>query len=310
MRVHSITTNQQTRVPTWAKGLLIGIVIVVLAGLGVKSYKTSQVVGYTQYRFNLALIVPDKGVTFVSIDPSERSILAIPFPTNLAINSRSSGEYAISSLYKLGSYNGSGGMFARQKIQGFMRVPIPGYVVVDSLGSTVRNELKVGLVKIILGKSETSLSRLDAVLLLYRANRYAWRVIEEKELVRAGVIDTNIYHPERLQEYVGTRLFDWGIGGSGVTVAIVNASGENGLGSDMADFLSNLGLDVVMVRSVTQEEIKDASEWQVSDSKSAKELGYIFQNLFGFGQPRIEAIDKEFRSTVLIRVGKDAKELF
>lgn len=184
-----------------------------------------------------------------------------------------------------------------------MRVPVPGYLVVSG-------NLRWGLLKVILGTSETSLSRFDAMLLLYRANRYRWRSIGEDELVRAGVIDDKIYHPERLQEYVGSRLFDWGIGGAGVTIAIVNESGENGLGSDMADFLANLGLDVVMVKSGKENEIRNKSEWQVEDPASAREFDYIFENLFGFDKPILEKVGDEYRAKVLIRVGKDGKELF
>lgn len=277
--------------------------ILIVGGLVVREYRASQVVGHSQYRFNMVMIDNDKSVTFASFDPMEKSVLIIPFPTNLAITSRTSGEYAISSLYKLGSYKGEGGKFARQKIQGFMRVPIPGYLVTNS-------SLKMGLFRTIFGRSETSMSRLDAIILFYRANRYSHRVVKEEELVRAGVISGNKYFPDRLQEYVGTRLFDWGIGASGMTVSIINASGENGLGSDMADFLTNLGLDVVSVKSATNTQLLETTEWQVSSQDKAGQLSYIFENLFGLDSPVIAELSQEFRSEVVIRVGKDAKELF
>lgn len=290
--------------------ILCGLAILIFGGLSVKSYRESQVVGHSKYRFNMAVIVPDVSVTFVSIDPSEKSIFSLAFPTNLAINSRTSGEYSISSLYKLGSYKGEGGKFVRQKIQGFMRVPVPGYMIVRGKQVDVKSLFRRGLLITIFGRNETSLSRFDATLLLIRSNSYAWRSIEEEELVRAGVVEGNVYHPDRLQEYVGSRLFDWGIGATAITVAIVNASGENGLGSDMADFLSNLGLDVVMVRSVSGNEILETSSWQVNNESSALELGYIFENLFSLDKPKIENVPEEYRSKVLLRVGKDAKELF
>lgn len=294
----------------WVKWVVALIVFLIFGGLVVKEWQKSQILGKSKYRFNLAMIIPEKGVTFVSIDPTEKSILALPFPTSLAINSRTSGEYSISSLYKLGSYKNEGGKFARQKIQGFMRVPVPGYIVVKSEKGEGKSILRRSLLKTIFGRPETSLSRFDAIVLYYRVNRYRWREIGQDELVRAGVVEKNIYHPERLQEYVGTRLFDWGIGESLITVAIVNESGENGLGSDMADFLSNLGLDVVMVRSTPGESSLATSQWQVSDDKSARELSYIFENLFEFDKPKVETVADEYRSKVLIRVGKDAKELF
>ena len=70
----------------------------IVSGLGVKEWRSSQVVGHSQYRFNLALREDDAGVTFVSFDPAEKAIMALPFPTDLAITSRSIGEYSIASL--------------------------------------------------------------------------------------------------------------------------------------------------------------------------------------------------------------------
>ncbi len=184
-----------------------------------------------------------------------------------------------------------------------MRVPVPGYIV-------GKGGYKTLLFKAMFGGGETSLSRFDALALLIRSGSFKTRTVEEKELVRAGVIEDNKYKSERLQEYVGSRLFDWGIGGKEITVSIINESGENGLGSDMADFLSNLGLDVVMVRSGNTNELKEHSEWQIEKSDMQDELVYIFQNLFEFDAPKIDKIADEYRSQVLIKVGKDAKSLF
>ena len=299
----------------WLKWVFGIILLLIILGLGLQEWRSSQVIGKSEYRFNLAVIKPDVGVTFVSFDPAEESILLMPFPDNLAINSRSKGEYSIASLYKLGSYDGSGGMFARQKIQGFMRVPVPGFIVTNLQEDNPQNMIKKSLWRLLLGKMDSSLSRFDAIALLVRANQYSWREISEAELVRAAVIEKKdkgnyIYHSNRLQEFVGSRLFDWGIGAEGLTVAIVNASGENGLGSDLADFLSNLGIDVVMVRSAQTSELLDVTEWQVNTKEDAQELSYVFKNLFSFNDPKIEKVPEEFRAKVVIKVGKDAKELF
>lgn len=289
----------------------VGIVVLILLGLGFKEIKKSQVWGNGEYRFNMAMIDEKNGVTFLSFDPSEKSVLSLTFPNDLAIKSRTSGEYSISSLYKLGSYSGKGGMFARQKIQGFMRVPIPGYVVTNSKKAVTKSNFRMAMIKTIFGRVDTSLSRFDAMILLSRSGRYAWRIVEEKELVRAGVIADKTYHPERMQEYVGSRLFDWNLGAGNITVAVINASGENGLGSDIADFLTNLGLDVVMVRSVNGESQQiESSEWQAQNDKVAKDLGYVFENLFSFKQPKVEPVAEEYRALVVVKIGKDAKELF
>jgi len=277
---------------------------IVLLGIVFRSVKNSQLVGHTNYRFNMAVIDEEKGVSFVSFDPVERSVLTIPFPKDLVIESRSSGEYSIASLYKLGSYNGEGGKFARQKIQGFMRVPVPGYLV----GQGGITKL---LLATVIGRTESSLSPIDALRLLTWYGQFRHKVVTAEELSRASVIDENKYRSERFQEYIGTRLFDWGIGGKEITVAIVNASGENGLGNDLADFLHNLGMDIVMVRSVNKsDDYLEKTTWQTVDKENISDLSYIFENLFDMGLANVEIVSEEYRASVLIKVGKDAKNLF
>ncbi len=298
-----------TGLAKWMFGLTI---VLVVGGLGVKEWRASQIVGHASYRFNLVLVTPGVGVTFVSFDPTEKAVLALPFPPDLSIQSRNSGEYSITALYKLGSYSGEGGMFARQKIQGFMRVPIPGYIVSNShervkISSQLRDALWQRIFS--LKKMGSSLSRLDSVQLLLAMSRYSWREISGEELVRSGVIVNNIYHPERLQEFVGRRFFDWGIGADGVSVAVVNASGENGLGSDMADFLSNLGMDVVMVRSATSQEVLEKSHFEIVDDPKLAGFTDLFASLFGFGAPTI-GVDPAYRAQIVVWVGRDARELF
>ena len=114
---HSDTVTRGYGWVKWVFGLIFFLII---GGFGIKEWRGSQIVGHPSHRFNLALIAPGTGVTFVSFDPTEKAILALPFPPDLSIQSRNSGEYSITSLYKLGSYTGQGGMFALQKIQGFV----------------------------------------------------------------------------------------------------------------------------------------------------------------------------------------------
>lgn len=273
----------------WVKWVFLILFILIGLGLVATEWKTNILASYPNYRFNMIKVDLDKGITFVSYDPVEQVILNIPLPPTLNIKSRSNGEYAITSLYKLGAYEGNGGGFARQKIQGFMRIPIAGYEI---------------------SNGETNLSLFDKLLLSYRQIRYKHKQVSEEELIRSGVIVNHVYHPERLREFVGSRLFDWGIGAASQTVAVVNASGVDGLGSDMADFLTNIGMDVVMVRSSTKDQISDKSSWQAKDKKVASELNYIFENLFGMEAPTIGNVGEEYRANVVVIVGKDTRELF
>src|SRR3989339_1340366 len=104
------------------------VLILVALGWGVKDYRTSQVFG-TDKRYSLIITGESGETTLVSFDPTEKRILSLSYPSELLVKSRSVGEYQLGSLYKLGEYEREGGEFARRKIQGFMRIPVQGYVI-------------------------------------------------------------------------------------------------------------------------------------------------------------------------------------
>ena len=291
-----------------ATGIIIFLVILVGVGWIWGQLKTSLVFGNT-HRFNLVVASTAGQVDFVSIDPVERQVFVLPFPANLAIRSRSVGEYQMNSLYKLGAYGGDGGEFVRRKVQGFMKVPIPGYVVVhDGSSTAVRGQM----IRALFTPKANNVSTLDAVTLTARAESYIWKTATIDELMRAGVLehtgDTYSYHPERLQQYVGTRLFDWGVGGAGVTVAVVNISGVAGLGNDIADFLTNLGLDVVAVRSADGQASKTTVTVAAHSPQTDAIIGML-KSLFGFATAT-QGSTSEYRAQIVVTVGTDAEGLF
>lgn len=294
------------------KLLIVGLFVMIGAGLGVKEYQRSLLVTQLDSRFNLVLINPEGEMSLVSWDPVEKSTTAWTFPAGATIRGRNSGEYEVGSLYQLGNYEGKGGMFARQKIQGFLRVPVPAYLVINESGESVKGNLWRGLA-LSWGAQKTNLSLIDRAVLWLRMN-YNFNQVEDSELTRKGVMSEVggkvSYRFDRLQEYIGTKLFDWQLGGENISVAIVNGSGKDGLGSDVADFLTNWGLDVVMVRTSNAEGVIQKSCWQVGEAKEAKELQYVFSQLLQLGEAKLETVPQEYRATVLLTVGTDAEDLF
>lgn len=298
----------------WIKAILFGLVGLIICGAVVSDLRVSQVVGQS-HRFSMAVSGESGMVSFVSFDPVERRVFVLPFPKDLSFQSRSVGEYTVSSLYKIGQYSGEGASFVRRKVQGFMRVPIPGYLTISG---EPQKDLRKSIAKALwqsalyTPRPATNLSRLDAVVLRYRLSRYTWRQAEESEMARAGVLEKReqggyLYRSDRLQQYVGTRLFDWTIGAKGLTMAIVNFSGIDGMGADMADFVNNLGYDVVSVR--TGNEVREHSKVIIDDPKSEKETGKILQNLLGLPLPE-KGETASYRAKIVIEIGSDTKELF
>ncbi len=296
----------------WVKAIIYTLVALVLIGVVVNELKLSLV--NSDVRFNLIYI--DNGgsrVSVVTVDPVEEKVMIITYPEKLAITSRSVGEYEVGSLYKLGSYKGMGGEFARRKVQGFMRLPIVGYLVnIDSSGS-VNDSLKQSLISAMWSrKLEKNLTIIDAYRLSSAMHRYSGKNVGEAELVRAGVIvkdknDKLSYNQLALSSYVGQSFFDWGVGREGVTVSIINQSGESGLGSDMAEFLDNMGLDVITVKSGN--EISDVTRTVVAKPETSPATLRFMDRVFNF-KPYEVGDTLEYRAGIVMWVGKDALELF
>ncbi|TXH06924.1 MAG: LytR family transcriptional regulator [Candidatus Moraniibacteriota bacterium] len=296
----------------WAKIMVYSILIMVVIGVFIKELKASIVSPET--RFNLVYI--DEGgkrVSVVTIDPVEEKVMIITYPEKLAITSRSVGEYEIGSLYKLGSYKSRGGEFARRKVQGFMRLPIVGYLVnLDGSDNTL-DSLKKSMMKAIWShKLENNLTTIDAYRLTQAIGSYSTKNVAEEELIRAGLIvrdeDEKLsYNAPALSNYVGKSFFDWGVGREGVTVSIINESGESGLGSDMAEFLDNMGLDVITVKSGSV--ISDTTRTVVKDPDASRATLTFMSRVFNF-KPYELGDTAEYRAGIVMWVGKDALELF
>ncbi len=160
--------------------------------------------------------------------------------------------------------------------------------------------------------SEDNLTLFDTYRIASYMRSYSHRLVGQEDLVRAGVIvasekDKLEYAPLALSSYVGKSFFDWGVGKEGVTVSIINESGESGLGSDMAQFLDNMGLDVITVRSGAQ--VSDTTRMIVADPKTATLTLTLMEQVFRF-KPYEVGDTAEYRAGIVMWVGKDALELF
>ncbi|MEI6690882.1 MAG: LytR C-terminal domain-containing protein [bacterium] len=293
-----------------AKTVGIGLVLILLISSCLQEYRKSIIVG-SGIRSNLVMAEPTGEVAVVSFDPSEKRITELTLE-DVAIKSRSIGEYKLSQLYRLGSYDGSGGEFVRRKMQGFLRLPLVDYIVVDDMGP---NGLRKALLLQIVFANRASMSRIDALTLWFSSWSMMWRNVPFDTLIKDGVFVKNTEGFEvsnsRLQQFVGLRLFDWTVGGEGVTVAIINETEIEGLGNDIAKFLTNVGMDVVSVRSGDGQQSDKTS---VLFSHKPKDMLATDRVLhFIFGRKEIFQYEQnlsEYRSDVVIKIGKDVMEMF
>ena len=93
-------------------------------------------------------------------------------------------------------------------------------------------------------------------------------------------------------------------------MAVVNASGVEGLGSDVADFLSNVGMDVVAVKTSESEPVGTSTVLVASSDRArSTRIASLFADWFGW--EGVEMGDTSgWRSEVVVTVGGETKELF
>lgn len=306
--------SSSTKFGFWA--VLILLVLMIVSWV-VSEFRRSVVFRSEEQRFYMVVAGRSGQVVFTSFDPAENKIVLMPLPEDLYIKSRSVGEYKVGNLFELGNLEDKGGVFLSRKVQGFLRTPILGYVVLDdSEDWNPKKLLSQGLWQSLLplGGEEGNLSRLDALSLLLRTGSYRSVVLDQSELVRSGVLESRAaggftYNYDRLRMFAKERFFDWLIGDEGITVSVNNLSGVDGLGGDVGEFLQTIGADVVMVK----EEKKDAKEPKTSilvanevvrRSRTVRFLERIFEIKAELGET------STYRADVVFFVGQDMTNMF
>lgn len=293
--------------------VLIGLVVLLFLAVLFSVVRSSLVIGRGG-RFNLVAVDNHENALFVSYDATQERITVVSFPSELFIRSRSVGEYQIGKLYQLAQYEEDPGIFVRRKIQGFMRVPVPGYIVADGdLGESARKGLFSTLLRRIFSTPESNITRLDALTLLIRGQSYIWDIQDAEFLVREGVLVSRNqggygYNPARLLEYVDGKFFDWLVGQEPYSVSIIDLSNERGLASDLSDFVTNMGSDVVMVKkgdetSSTSRMVVSSEE--VLDSYTTKAI----RSLLGI-ENIVIGDTSVYRSDIVLFVGSDMENIF
>ncbi len=274
-----------------------------------------SVFAYGAGRFNFVVADRSGDIYFASLDLVERVATVVELPESLHIRSRSVGEYRVGSLVGLSEYAPEKGDFVRRKIQGFFRVPVSGYLILEKdieKEATGREFVGKVLALSMLGATETNLSIFDRARLGYGLLRSSYRKEDLDSLVKAGVLVEKqgggfAYSPPRLMAYVDGKFFDWLVGQERKTVAIVDVSGGKGLAQDVADFILNMGADVVLVKEgpgESKSKIVVGSEDDLR-SESVRSIGRLLGiELVEVGQMA------EYRAEIAVFVGSDLESMF
>lgn len=269
----------------------------------------SELIG-VEARHNVVVIEADGDILLLSYSPVEKKVVHIALPAELRIRSRSVGSYRVSNLLQLGEYQGDRGEFVRAKVQGFIKVPVPNYLIINEANSRARIITRIFET---IGKAErTNMALMDMILLIYRSLAYEWEMIDEEALVAKGVLrddgDGYAYDERALTLFARETYLDWVVSQEGLSVTVVNQSEEDGLGTDVGSFIENVGMNLVQIKRGDNQ--GGASQVVVSGEHVLNTYSYhVISKFLGIGEYLIEDTHEE-RADIVVRVRDDMKTNF
>ncbi|MBU1323032.1 LytR C-terminal domain-containing protein [Patescibacteria group bacterium] len=275
------------------KGLVAGFIgftaALILISWLFRGIKASQWDGQSQFGW----VIQAEEIQVKIIIPNQKKLITLIIPDNTMVQvGFGFGEYRINKIYELGKLENQAGKVLTRTVQELLGVGIKGWqagtksnlswwdkVRIKWLETLAVNQTEVIELK---DKAAWQAEHLSDASLVYRVNQ-VW-----------------------LDELVHQEIFDQEISQEELTVAVLNASGVDGVANNIGRLISNLGIEVRLVSNLA---IQDQSEVVISQKslKDTKTLKKIVDSL-GIGTIRVDDI-LEYRSDVVVIIGRDYANL-
>ncbi len=180
-----------------------------------------------------------------------------------------------------------------EDISSYLRIPVETVIVDKSLDIRKTNIFLNLLGVLLKHKNKSSeLTFIDIIRLMLFTRSVPSESIYEKDLVEGSDIAR--------KDYVSSTLFaDTAISNDKKRVEIINATEISGFGNRMADALSNLGADVVLV--ITSEKVEDRSRIYYYGEKT-----YTISRLSSMFRYPTELAREKSLADVIIILGRDS----
>lgn len=269
----------------------IGFIAVLLLGSGlVRGIKASQWDGQSQFAW---VMQREEDIRVKIIIPKQKKSVTLVIPNNTFVKvGFGFGEYRLSKVYDLGKLANQAGKVLTRTVQEFLGVGIKGWQVNAKSNLSLWDRIRLRW-QAAFGVKQTKVVELK--------DEAAW---QEEHLSDGSLI----YRVNQvwLDELVHQEIFDQEVAQEGLTVAVLNASGVDGVAGDISRLISNLGIEVRLVGNLT---IQDQSE-VVMSQKSQKDSRTIKQIIGSLGINTVRVADiLEYRSDILVIIGRDYTDL-
>ncbi|MCG2691573.1 LytR C-terminal domain-containing protein [Microgenomates group bacterium] len=278
-------SNQHKGWKSLVTGFIGFTLVLILSSWLIRGVKASQWDGQGQFGW----VIQAEEIRVKIIIPNQKKLITLIIPNNTMVQvGFGFGEYRLNKVYELGKLENQAGKVLTRTIQEFLGVRIKGWQVGtksnlswwDKFRLKWLEALAVNQTKVIELKDKAAWQpeHLSDASLIYRVNQ-VW-----------------------LDELVHQEIFDQEISQEGLTVAVLNASGVDGVANNIGRLISNLGIEVRLVSNLA---VQDQSEVVISQKslKDTKTLKKIVDSL-GIDTVRVGDI-LEQRSDVVVIIGRD-----
>ncbi len=276
------------RLKSWKKlvigffGFTLGLIFVSWLIRGVKA---SQWDGQGQFGW----VIQAEEMRVKIIIPNQKKLIILIIPNNTIVKvGFGFGEYRINKVYELGKLENQGGKVLTRTIQEFLGVGIKGWQAGNksNLSWWDKFRLKWGE-KLTVNQTETielkdkaswQPEQLSDGSLIYRVNQ-SWS-----------------------DELIHQEIFDQEISQEGLTVAVLNASGVDGVAGNISRLISNLGIEVRLVSNLATQDNSEV----VINKKSQKDSKTLKKIIDSLGINTVRVSDTlEQRSDIVVIIGRD-----
>lgn len=257
----------------------------ILGGWLIRGVKASQWDGQGQFGW----VIQAEEIRVMIIIPNQKKLITLIIPNNTIVKvGFGFGDYRLNKVYELGKLENQAGKVLTRTVQEFLGVGIKGWQVDTKSNLSWWDRIRLKWLETL------AVNQRDTVEL---KNHAAW----QPENLSDGSL---IYRVNQvwLDELVHQEIFDQEVSQEGLTVAVLNASGVDGVAGNISRLASNLGIEVRLVSNLT---VQDQSEIVISQ-KSQKDTRTLKKIIGSLGIDRVRVGDiLEQRSDVVVIIGRD-----
>jgi len=238
----------------------------------------------------LTVIAVDNGVYKIEslsvTDGEQKSIVLEP---NLIVQAPFGyGEYRLKSVFDLGQLDNHGGKLLIRALEGELALPIDGYVVNGKTNLSWWDRARKWWFSRLVLRKEAEINLLSGGVLTDEKQKDGSEVFRLSQVL--------------IDELINEKFFDQKVVEEDYTVAVLNASGVEGVAARVGRMLTNLGMHVSLVGNLAEQQ-----ESQITISSERLAESYTVERL-----KNIVPVEKIFtgetadkRAEVVLIIGKD-----